>query len=184
MNIPNALTFGRILVIPVFVGAFYLAEPAAAWLTFALFSVAAVTDFLDGWLARRLDQQSVLGRVFDPIADKLLVAAALVMLVALDRAGAIPVVAILCREVLVSGLREGLAGRLTINASMLAKWKTASQMSAICVLLIAPAFTAVTALPLAGEVLLWLAVALTWLTGLDYLRAGLRYIQDSTERVG
>ena len=184
MNIPNALTFGRILVIPVFIGAFYFDGPAAAWLTFALFTGAAATDFLDGWLARRLNQQSSIGRVFDPIADKLLVAAALVMLVALDRAGAIPVVAILCREVLVAGLREGLAGSLTIHASKLAKGKTASQMAAICVLLIAPAFPAMAALATAGEILLWLAVALTWVTGLDYLRAAMRHIQNPTEGVG
>jgi len=184
MNIPNALTLGRILVIPIFIGAFYLAEPTAAWITFALFAAAALTDFFDGWLARRLDQQSDIGRIFDPIADKLLVAAALVMLVALDRAAAIPVVAILCREVLVSGLREGLAGRFTIAASKLAKWKTASQMGAISVLLIAPALSAQAAIATAGTVLLWVAVALTWITGLDYLRVAMKQLQRSTERAG
>lgn len=186
MTLPNLLTLGRIAVIPAFVGVFYLHEPTAAWATFALFVLAALTDYLDGLLARRLDQSSEIGRVLDPIADKLIVATALIMLATLDRAPVIAVVAILCREVMISGLREGLSGRLALPVSRLAKWKTASQMVAIAVLLVAPAFARGVAGPLglAGEALLWLAVALTWVTAMDYLRSVIRHFAAGTRGAG
>lgn len=186
MTLPNLLTLGRIAVIPAFVGVFYLHEPAAAWATFGLFVLAALTDYLDGLLARRLGQASEIGRVLDPIADKLIVAAALVMLATLDRAPVIAVVAILLREVMVSGLREGLAGRLALPVSRLAKWKTASQMIAVAVLLVAPAFASGVAasLDLAGQALLWLAVALTWLTAMDYLRSAVRHFGAGARKAG
>lgn len=186
MTVPNLLTFSRIALIPAFIGVFYLHQPAAAWATFALFAFAALTDYFDGLLARRLDQHSEMGRVLDPIADKLIVAAGLIMLATLDRAAVIAVVAILCREVMVSGLREGLAGRLALPVSRLAKWKTAGQMAAIGVLLIAPAFdpSVATPLALAGSALLWLAVALTWITAFDYLRAVVRHFAAGTEGTG
>jgi cardiolipin synthase len=171
-NLPNILTLSRIALVPPFIGLFYVPGEAAAWITFGLFTLAAVTDFFDGWLARRLNQISEFGRILDPIADKLIVAAALVMLAVQYDAPVIPVVAILCRELLIAGLREGLAGRLTLPVSRLGKWKTVSQMTAIALLLIAPAFSALSApLGLAGEALLWLAAVLTWLSAVFYIRA-------------
>jgi cardiolipin synthase len=174
-RLPNILTLGRIALVPPFIGLFYLPPEAAAWATFAVFALAAVSDFLDGWLARRLNQTSEFGRVFDPIADKLIVAAALIMLAVMHGAPVIPVVAILCRELLISGLREGLAGRLALPVSALGKWKTVSQMAAIALLLIAPAFASFAA-PLghAGEAALWLAALLSWLSAGLYLRAAAR----------
>jgi cardiolipin synthase len=160
-----------VLVAP-FVGLFYLPDAAAAaWATFAIFVLAAVTDFFDGWLARRLGVTSEFGRIFDPIADKLLVAAALIMLTAEGRAAAIAVALILVREMLISGIREGLAGRLALPVSWVGKWKTTAQMAAIGLLLIAPALVSLTEpLALAGDAALWLAAALSWLSALLYLR--------------
>lgn len=172
---PNVVTLGRIAAVPPLVGSFYLTGPDGVWLGFALFALAALSDFLDGWLARRLDRHSALGRVLDPIADKLVVAAALVMLGAFERAPAVAVAAILCREFLVSGLREALAGGAILAVRPLARWKTAAQMSAISLLLAAPAVAAPAgaALAVAGEAVLWLAVALTWASAAAYLRRAL-----------
>lgn len=172
---PNVVTLSRIAAVPPLVGSFYLAGPGGVWLGFALFALAALSDFLDGWLARRLDRHSALGRVLDPIADKLVVAAALVMLGAFERAPAVAVAAILCREFLVSGLREALAGGATLAVRPLARWKTAAQMSAISLLLAAPAVAAPAgaALAVAGEAVLWLAVVLTWASAAAYLRRAL-----------
>ena len=175
-NLPNLLTVGRIALIPPFVGLFYVSGDAAIWAVFALFVVAAVSDFLDGWLARRLGQTSEFGRIFDPIADKLIVAAALIMLVASERAVVIPVVAILCREILLSGVREGLAGRADLPVSRLGKWKTVSQMVAIVLLLVAPGLASLAApLQQAGDAVLWLAALLSWLSAGLYLRTALRH---------
>jgi CDP-diacylglycerol--glycerol-3-phosphate 3-phosphatidyltransferase len=169
LSLPNALTLARISAVPALVGFFYLPGLAGVYASFVLFVAASVTDFLDGYLARRLNQHSTLGRVLDPIADKLLIAAALVLLAAFLRAPAIAVVAILCREVLIAGLREALAGRLMLHVSQLAKAKTASQMTATALLLIAPALGAGWFSAL-GEALLWLAAALSWLSAAGYLR--------------
>ena len=179
-SLPNLLTLSRILAIPIVVASFYIPGDYARWFACALFSAAGVTDWLDGHMARRWSQQSELGRFLDPIADKLLVAATLFMLVATDRlsAGAfLPALVILCREILVSGLREYLAElRVGLPVSKLAKWKTAIQMVAIGVLIVGdagPAFLPVAAI---GEALLWVAALLTLVTGYDYLRAGLAHM--------
>ena len=179
-SLPNLLTLSRILAIPVVVASFYVQGDYARWFACALFSAAGVTDWLDGHVARRWAQQSDFGRFLDPIADKLLVAATLFMLVATDRlsSGAIlPALVILCREILVSGLREYLAElRVGLPVSKLAKWKTAIQMVAIGVLIVGgagPAFLPVAAI---GEMLLWVAALLTLVTGYDYLRAGLAHM--------
>lgn len=169
-NLPNLLTLARILAVPALVGVYYVDGVAAHWIVVALFAAAALTDYLDGWIARTWALESDFGRVVDPIADKLLVAAALLLLLAADRAPLVAVGLILLREILVSGLREGLAGRLTLPVSRLAKWKTAAQMAAITLLLIGPLGAAGDAVPLAGECLLWIAAALTWITAFDYLR--------------
>ena len=176
LQAPNLLTLGRLGLVPFFVAAFWLPGPALHWATFGLFALAGVTDWLDGWLARRTGQVSDFGRFLDPIADKILVAAALVMLAATDRltdAGVIAALMILVRELAVAGLREFLAGTAVLPVSPLAKWKTAAQFLAIAALLIAGAVPALP-LSLAGEALLWLAALLAVVTGSAYLRAGLR----------
>ena len=182
---PNAVTGLRIVMVPVLVGAFFIDGQTGLWLGFAVFAAAAVSDFFDGWLARRLDQHSLLGRILDPIADKLLVAAALIMLATDGRAPVIAVVAILLREFLISGLREALAGKVALPVQPLAKWKTAAQMGAIALLLLVPAIapwlTEATGagLATAGDGLLWLAVVLTWASAIGYLRASVRGIRGA-----
>jgi cardiolipin synthase len=182
-SLPNVLTLSRILAIPIVVATFYVPGEYARWFACALFSAAGLTDWLDGHMARRWAQQSDFGRFLDPIADKLLVAATLFMLTAFDRlsSGAVlPALVILCREILVSGLREYLAElRVGLPVSKLAKWKTAIQMVAIGVLIVGdagPAFLPVAAL---GEALLWVAALLTLVTGYDYLRAGLAHMTQA-----
>lgn len=179
-SLPNLLTLSRIAAVPIVVALFYLPGAGPRWLACALFSAAGVTDWLDGHVARRWAQQSELGRFLDPIADKLLVSATLLMLVANDRLPTgtlLPALVILCREILVSGLREYLAGlRVGLPVSRLAKWKTTLQMVAIGFLIVGnvgPAFLRVTEI---GGVLLWLAALLTLVTGYDYLRAGLPHL--------
>jgi cardiolipin synthase (CMP-forming) len=177
-NIPNLLTLSRIVVIPVIVVLFYLKGDGARWLALTLFILAGVTDYLDGYFARRWAQISPLGRFLDPIADKLLVAAVILILVAKDQITGwvvLPALIILCREVLVSGLREFLAlANVSVPVSQLAKWKTLLQMVALGFLLIGntadPWVTSV------GEVGLWIAAALTIITGYDYLHVGLKHV--------
>ena len=182
-SLPNLLTLSRIVVIPALIASFYLPYPSANWVGFALFLAASITDYFDGYLARRRDAQSDLGRFLDPLADKLLVAAAVLMLVAYDRIAGWDVLAaivILCREILVSGLREFLAGlSIGMPVSRLAKWKTGLQMAAITVLLLgaaAPFSIPAAEIGIAG---LWVAAVLTLYTGYDYLRAGLRHIDGA-----
>jgi cardiolipin synthase len=184
-NLPNLLTLSRILAIPLVIGAFWLDKPWSQWLAMAIFVAASVTDWFDGYFARRYQMISRLGRFLDPIADKLLVAGALVMLVhkgPIVGLHVIPALIILFREILVSGLREFLAElRVSMPVSGLAKWKTAIQMTAVGVLLIneaGPAWLPVTEI---GLVLLWLAAALTVITGYDYLRAGLAHMEGPFE---
>jgi cardiolipin synthase len=179
-NLPNALTVARIVAVPLLIAVFYLPAPAAPWVAMGVFVAASVTDWFDGWLARRWEQQSDFGKVLDPIADKLLVAAALFMLAAFDRlsvASIVAAIAILGREILVSGLREFLAGRASLPVTQLAKWKTAVQMIAISVLLVAPALPTNFRVQLIGEVGLWIATAMTLITGWDYLRRGLEFMR-------
>jgi len=179
-SLPNLLTLSRILVIPIVIGSFYVAGDYARWIACALFSAAAVTDWLDGHMARRWQQQSEIGRFLDPIADKLLVSATLFMLTAFGRLSAeavLPALVILCREILVSGLREYLAGlRVGIPVSRLAKWKTVIQMVAIGVLIVGDAGPRFLPVAVIGETLLWVAASLTLVTGYDYLQAGLRHM--------
>ena len=185
---PNAVTGLRIVMVPVLVGAFFIDGAGGLWLGFAVFAAAALSDFFDGWLARKLDQHSLLGRILDPIADKLLVAAALVMLATDERAPVIAVVAILLREFLISGLREALAGTVALPVQPLAKWKTAAQMGAIALLLLAPAVAELLpnavgeGLATAGEALLWLAVVLTWGSAIGYVRVAVRGLRAARPR--
>jgi len=181
INLPNALTLGRIAAVPVFVLVLYFLEgEVARWAAFAIFVVASFTDWLDGHLARTWEQQSRFGAMLDPIADKLLVAAALLMLVADQTISGVHVFAaliILSREVLVSGLREFLATlNVKVAVTTAAKWKTAIQMIAIGLLIAGPAATnSLPWLTQAGLCLLWIAALLTLWTGTDYFRAAIHH---------
>lgn len=179
-NLPNSLTYGRIALIPLLVITFYFPGDFADWAALGIFALAGITDFFDGYLARSMQQQSALGTMLDPIADKLLVATAIVMLVyshRIEGLTVLPAVIILCREILVSGLREFLASlKVSVPVSRLAKWKTTGQMLALGFLLAGEAGDKVVwmnhEIGIAG---LWIAATLTLYTGYDYLRAGLRH---------
>ena len=179
--LPNLVTYFRILLVGVLVVTFFFEGTWARWAACVIFATAAFTDLLDGYLARVRREQSELGRMLDPIADKLLVATALLLLVGLESISGISVVAaviILSREILVSGLREHLAElRVKLPVSWLAKWKTAVQLLAVGFLLSLPAGEDVFFLAEeTGLLLLWCAALLTVYTGYDYLRAILRHV--------
>ncbi len=179
-TLPNILTLFRIAVIPVLVASLFLGGAVGNWIAFGVFSIASITDYFDGYFARRLGQQSAFGRFLDPLADKLLVASALMMMGAFGHISGLtvlPALVILCRELLISGLREFLAAiRIGVPVSRLAKGKTTIQMTAIAILLLGDAGPAAIPVVGIGEALLWLAALLTLITGYDYLRAGLRHI--------
>ncbi|MBX3529969.1 MAG: CDP-diacylglycerol--glycerol-3-phosphate 3-phosphatidyltransferase [Rhizobiaceae bacterium] len=187
-NIPNMLTYGRIIAVPVVVLCFFLegrlasSEPAR-WAAFAIFAIASVTDFLDGYLARLWKQSSNIGRMLDPIADKLLVSAVLLLLAADGTIAGWSLwaaIIILCREILVSGLREYLAAlKVSVPVTQLAKWKTTLQLVAIGFLLAGPAAdNYVDYMTETGIALLWASAIITLYTGYDYFRAGLKHIGD------
>lgn len=181
-NAPNLLTVSRIGFIPVLVVMFYVDGDLARYIACAVFVIAATTDYVDGYLARSWQQQSPFGRWLDPVADKLLVASAILMLVGFDRAPLLPSLVILLREITVSGLREYMAEvSVGLPVSKLAKWKTAVQMVAIGFLLVGsagPDWLPVLAIGWWG---LWLAAILTLVTGWDYLQAGLRHMLKEPE---
>ena len=179
-RLPNILTYSRILVIPALVLVFMEGHSRFSdQISACLFLYASITDFFDGYLARAWHAHSNLGKFLDPIADKLLIATALMLLVSQNRADLLPAVAILCREILVSGLREFLADlRISMPVSTLAKYKTAAQMVAIFLLLLgsgAPPFLPAASL---GDWLLWVAALLTLVTGYAYLRTGLKHLAE------
>ncbi|TQF77991.1 CDP-diacylglycerol--glycerol-3-phosphate 3-phosphatidyltransferase [Elioraea sp. Yellowstone] len=187
-SLPNLLTLSRIAAIPLIVALVLLRWPAADLTACVVFTAAAVTDWLDGHLARRRRQTSELGRMLDPIADKLLVGAVLMLLAGLGRLsdiGLIAAVVIMLREILVSGLREFLAGLSQgLPVSRLAKWKTGVQMTALGMLVAGDASARLLGLgflpvSLLGETLLTLAAALTLVTGWDYLIASLRHVRGA-----
>jgi len=184
-QLPNILTLGRIVLIPVVMVTFFLPGPEARWAAAGLFALAAVTDWFDGWLARRWNVLSDFGRVLDPIADKLLVAAVLLMLAGFDRLsglGLVAAVVILVREILVSGLREFMAERgVGMPVTKLAKWKTTAQLVALPLLLVGDAAVVAGVLPLSwvGEVALWVAAALTAQTGYLYTRQALAHMRPA-----
>ena len=185
-SLPNILTYGRVVAVPIVVVLmFWPDEFWMRWTALGVFALAAITDFFDGYLARIWSQQSSMGRMLDPIADKLLVAAVLLMLVA-DRTIAgwslWAAIIILCREILVSGLREFLAElKVSVPVSAVAKWKTTLQLIALGFLIAGRAGEYV--LPGAtyiGLTLLWLAALLTLYTGWDYMKAGLKHVTEDT----
>jgi cardiolipin synthase len=185
MNLPNLLTLSRIAAIPLLVALVVWRTPAGDLLACMLFALAGITDWLDGRIARQRKLHSDLGRMLDPIADKLLVGATLMVLAGTSRLswlGLYPAIIILCREILVSGLREYLAGlRVGLPVTRLAKWKTGLQMVALGLLLagddgarlLGLSALHVTAM---GGAMLFFAAALTLITGWDYLMAGLHHV--------
>jgi CDP-diacylglycerol--glycerol-3-phosphate 3-phosphatidyltransferase len=183
MSIPNLLTYFRLLAVPALAAVLFFVEgEGGRWLALFIFVLAAVSDFFDGYLARAWSQQSRLGQMLDPIADKLLVGAVLLLLVADQTISGYSVWAaliILSREILVSGLREFLAElNVTVAVSRLAKWKTTMQMVALCVLLVGEPAGEICdcgAVEI-GLVMLWIAAVLTLYTGFDYFRAGLKHV--------
>ena len=188
-NIPNLLTLSRIASIPLLVGFFYIGSPLGNWLGLGVLIFAGATDFFDGYLARAMQQQSLVGKFLDPIADKLLVASLILMLVAFDRipgVAVLPAVVILCRELLVSGLREFLAGaQVSLPVSRLAQYKTTLQMVMLGFLLVGPAgpmFGPFSTTEIGG-VGLWIAAVLTIITGYDYLNAGLQHVDQMDKKI-
>ena len=190
IKIPNILTIGRIIIVPIFVFSFYIPGIVGDLVPFFLFVIASFTDFLDGLLARLYKEESKLGELLDPIADKILVAAALVLLVMngiIKNYEVIAAIIILTREILISGLREFLAqSRVKIPVSSLAKFKTFIQMLSIAILL-----TGETGNKIAnfgeynaqtiGIILLWLSAFLTLYTGYDYMAKGIVKAIDQDE---
>jgi len=188
LALPNMLTYARIAAVPVVVGLLFwqglMDGPLwLRWVALFFFIAAGVTDFFDGYFARIWGQHSSLGKMLDPIADKLLVSSSLLMLAAGETIhgwSLLAAVIILCREILVSGLREYLAElRVSVPVSRLAKWKTTAQMVAIGFLIAGEAGDKV--VPVVTEIgilLLWSSALLTLYTGYDYMQAGLRYVMD------
>jgi cardiolipin synthase len=182
-SLANRLTFSRIAVIPVILVLLEIDTGWSSWLALFLFGAAGVTDWLDGYMARRENQVSMLGQFLDPIADKLLVAAVILLLVynsQIDGWTVIPAVIILLREVAVSGLREFLAGvRVSVPVSQLAKWKTFIQILALGFLIIgnrhAPSFIPSTMI---GNTLLWIAGVITLFTAWDYWRVSEKHFKN------
>jgi cardiolipin synthase (CMP-forming) len=188
LAVPNLLTYARIVAVPAVVACLYWQDILQGgiwlrWVAVSLFIAAGITDFLDGYLARKWGEFSSFGRMLDPIADKLLVASCLLMLAAdgTIRGWSLwAAIVILCREILVSGLREYLAElRVSVPVTRLAKWKTTLQLVAIGFLLAGEAGDSIVPVvtPM-GLSLLWLSALLTLYTGWDYFRAGVRHLMD------
>jgi cardiolipin synthase len=186
LTLPNILTLSRILAVPILV--FLLWKPS--WfdyaITFALYCLVGITDYFDGYLARAQKTVSRLGIFLDPIADKIMVAAVIVMLVSTRNSSGeplihsfhiIPALVILLREIIVSGLREFLAGlQVSVPVSQLAKWKTTLQLVALGALILSGAVPQWPWVHDVGLASLWVAAALTLITGWDYLRTGIRHM--------
>ena len=177
-SLPNLLTISRIVVIPVIFMMVYIHATLWQLVAAILFIVASITDYLDGYLARSRNETSAFGRLLDPIADKLLVTSALVVILAVPgmvvcKLSYIPVIVILCREILVSGLREFLMEvKVGMPVTRLAKWKTGFQMTALSMILVGYMFHNL------GVILLWVAAVLTFVTGYQYFQKSLDYVKS------
>ena len=187
LTLPNLLTLSRIFTVPILVFLLWQPRPFDYAVTFGLYCVVAITDYFDGYLARAHGQISKLGQFLDPIADKIMVAAVIVMLMASRKADGnppvlqdiniIPALVILLREMIVSGLREFLAElRVGMPVSQLAKWKTTIQLIALGALILGGALPHEGWVHAVGVACLWAAAALTLVTGYDYLRIGLKHM--------
>lgn len=187
LSLPNLLTLSRILAVPILVFLLWRPAPVEYAITFVLYCLVGITDYLDGYLARAWGSISKLGQFLDPIADKIMVAAVLVMLISSRKANPVPEIAglniiagliILLREIIVSGLREYLAGlHVSVPVSALAKWKTTFQLVALGALILGGAVPQYAWVHDFGIVCLWAAAALTLITGYSYLRTGIRHME-------
>ena len=183
-SLPNILTYLRIVAVPAVVAAFYIEGDTGRWLAFGLFAAASITDYFDGYLARLWKQQSTLGRMLDPIADKLLVSVCLLVLTYYGTIGGFSLwaaVIILMREIFVSGLREFLADlKVSVPVTRLAKWKTTLQLVAIGILLLGPTGDKlVNGITELGIAMLWTAALVTLYTGYDYFRSGVVHLMEA-----
>tara|TARA_B100000579_G_scaffold436075_1_gene461019 strand:- start:884 stop:1483 length:600 start_codon:yes stop_codon:yes gene_type:complete len=187
LQIPNTLTIGRIILVPIFVITFYIPGFLGDLIPFFIFILASFTDFLDGLLARLYKEESKLGELLDPIADKIMVAAALVLLVmngTIQHYEVVAAIIILTREILISGLREFLAkSKVSMPVTGLAKFKTFIQMFAIAILLTGESGNRVVNFQdynahSIGIILLWMSAFLTLYTGYDYVKKGIDHIDD------
>jgi cardiolipin synthase len=185
LTLPNLLTLSRILAVPILVFLLWRPLPIDYAITFALYCIVGLTDYFDGYVARAQGQISRLGQFLDPIADKILVAAVLMMLISsrkanpspeIDGLHIIPALIILLREIIVSGLREFLASlNVSMPVSQLAKWKTTFQLVALGALILGGAVPNIAWVHVVGLVCLWAAATLTLVTGWDYLRTGMKH---------
>jgi CDP-diacylglycerol--glycerol-3-phosphate 3-phosphatidyltransferase len=186
LTLPNLLTLSRIFAVPILVFLLWRPAPLDYAITFVLYCIVGITDYFDGYLARARGRISRLGQFLDPIADKIMVAAVIVMLISSRRANPtpeiaglhiIPALVILLREIIVSGLREFLAElRVSMPVSALAKWKTTFQMVALGALILGGALPHAPWVHDVGIFSLWAAAALTLVTGYDYLRIGIKHM--------
>ena len=186
LSLPNLLTLSRILAVPILVFLLWRPSPVDYAVTFVLYCVVGITDYLDGYLARAQGLTSRLGQFLDPIADKIMVAAVLIMLISSRKANPVPEIAslniiaalvILLREIIVSGLREYLAGlQVSVPVSALAKWKTTAQLVALGALILGGALPQMPWVHDLGIACLWIAASLTLISGYDYLRTGLKHM--------
>jgi len=187
LTLPNLLTLSRIFAVPLLVFLLWKPAPYDYLITFVLYCIVGITDYFDGYLARAQGRISRLGQFLDPIADKIMVAAVLVMLMASRKAdgdvpiiqdwSVIPAIIILLREIMVSGLREFLAElKVLVPVSALAKWKTTLQLVALGALILGGAFPGQHWIHLVGLASLWAAAVLTLVTGWDYLRVGFKHM--------
>ena len=186
LTVPNLLTLSRILAVPILVFLLWRPTPIDYAVTFVLYCIVGITDYFDGYLARAQGQISRFGQFLDPIADKIMVAAVIVMLISsrkanpipeIDGLHIIPALVILLREIIVSGLREFLAPlHVSMPVSALAKWKTTLQLVSLGALILGGAFPTEPWVHNVGIASLWAAAALTLVTGYDYLRIGIRHM--------
>lgn len=186
-NLPNVLTLFRIAIIPPMIGLFYIPDAWAAWTCLGIYTLGAITDYFDGYFARTMNLMSAFGRFFDPIADKLFVAAVLILLAGFDRIPGIwllPAIAIMMREFFVAGLREFLGPhKVVIHVTKLAKWKTTAQMFSIGFLIVGNHGDVILPHTLqVGQWALLLSATLTLITGWDYLKVGLEAIRKMDEQ--
>ena len=185
-KLPNILTVSRICAVPVLVALFFFEGDVCRWSALGIYVFACLTDFFDGYLARTWQETSAFGRFLDPVADKLLVSAVLLMLAGFEYIVGLtllPAVVILCREILVSGLREFLAEvNVSVPVTTLAKWKTTIQMFALGFLVVGSASPDWIPSHIIGVVGLWAAAILTLVTGYDYWRAGIKHLREEDDK--
>ena len=179
MNLSNFLTLIRIAVIPIIVFCIYLKNPYFGWVAFVLFCLASITDYFDGYIARLRNEVTNFGTFLDPIADKLLVAAVILILTSkgvISDWDTVPALIILLREITVSGLREYLAGiKVSIPVSTIAKSKTLFQLSALALLILSESSIDMTPILYLGKIFLWVAAVLTLYTAYDYVKGSVKY---------